>query len=71
MRDDRLIVAGSMPDSGRAVIVYLARAITPGSFIVPPVRAECMYDTGISSLNAGPKKLIVRSGDSSTVVRDE
>lgn len=53
MRDDRLVLFGDMPAGGTAVYSYLARAVTPGQYAVPPVRAELMYDTGISSISGG------------------
>jgi hypothetical protein len=54
-RDDRLIVVGNMvnqqENNGRYIFEhrYLMRAVVAGTFVRPPVRAECMYD---SSLNA-------------------
>jgi uncharacterized protein YfaS (alpha-2-macroglobulin family) len=60
MRDDRLILVGQLPNSGRATHTYLARAVSPGVFVVPPVRAECMYDIALSSLSGGGK-LTVRA----------
>jgi hypothetical protein len=44
VRDDRVVVMGAMPDAGKARCEYLARAVTPGVYVVPPVRAEAMYD---------------------------
>jgi uncharacterized protein YfaS (alpha-2-macroglobulin family) len=50
VRDDRMILFGHLPISGRARHVYAARAVVPGTFVLPPVRAECMYDPGTCSL---------------------
>jgi uncharacterized protein YfaS (alpha-2-macroglobulin family) len=44
IRDDRVVVMGAMPGAGEAKCEYLARAVTPGVYVVPPVRAEAMYD---------------------------
>jgi hypothetical protein len=44
VRDDRVVVMGAMPDAGKARCEYLARAVTPGVYVIPPVRAEAMYD---------------------------
>ncbi|MGD0770430.1 MAG: MG2 domain-containing protein [Tepidisphaeraceae bacterium] len=44
VRDDRVVIMGDMPDAGEARCEYLARAVTPGVYVVPPVRAEAMYD---------------------------
>lgn len=58
IRDDRLVVIGTAP-AGRSRYVYTARAITPGTYIVPPVHAECMYDIGTNSLSGGGATLKV------------
>jgi uncharacterized protein YfaS (alpha-2-macroglobulin family) len=53
-RDDRLIVVGNvvhqatLGTSGAQYVFehrYLMRAISAGTYIRPPVRAECMYDS--------------------------
>jgi uncharacterized protein YfaS (alpha-2-macroglobulin family) len=49
MRDDRLVVIGSLVRAGTGTFAYTARAVTAGSFVLPPVHAECMYDSGINS----------------------
>ena len=59
IRDDRVIVVGNMPHAGSGRFEYLARAVTPGVFIIPPLRAECMYDMGMMSLSGGGGKLTV------------
>lgn len=51
-RDDRLILfieELEKPLTWR----YSLRAVTPGTFTVPQIYAECMYDGGISSVNGG------------------
>jgi uncharacterized protein YfaS (alpha-2-macroglobulin family) len=50
MRDDRLVLIGRLTSAGSGTYVYTARAVTPGTFVLPPAHAECMYDTGINSL---------------------
>src|SRR5207245_1633508 len=57
IRDDRVIIVGSLPATRAAKFTYLARATTPGVFTIPPVRAECMYDIGIHSLNGAGQTL--------------
>ena len=53
-RDDRLITfAGSF--SGKKVFYYLLRAVTPGSYVYPPIAAECMYDPDLRSVSGGGK----------------
>lgn len=61
MRDDRLVLVADL-QAGVSTFTYLARAVTAGTFIVPPVHAECMYDPGINSLADGGGKLVVTSG---------
>jgi uncharacterized protein YfaS (alpha-2-macroglobulin family) len=51
IRDDRVSFMGAMPDSGKATCEYLARAVTPGVFVIPPVRAEAMYDIATNGIS--------------------
>ena len=53
MRDDRLVLIGNLTGAGKGTYVYTARAVTPGTFALPPAHAECMYDTATNSLSAG------------------
>ena len=59
MRDDRLLLFGDMPGTSVAQYVYSVRAVTAGTFVVPPVRAECMYDIGTCSLWTDGRPLVV------------
>ena len=43
MRDDRAEAFSTWLPSGVYDYTYVARATTPGSFVVPPTRAEEMY----------------------------
>jgi uncharacterized protein YfaS (alpha-2-macroglobulin family) len=43
MRDDRVEAFASLLWEGVHEYTYIARATTPGSFIVPPAKAEEMY----------------------------
>lgn len=58
-RDDRVILVGGIPTGGTYTFTYLARAVTPGTFVIPPVRGECMYDIGTHSLHGGGQTLTV------------
>lgn len=50
LRDDRvLLFTGSI--GGTAEYAYTIRAVTPGRYALPPVRAEAMYAPEINSLN--------------------
>jgi uncharacterized protein YfaS (alpha-2-macroglobulin family) len=44
LRDDRLEVFGELRAGESRSVVYVARAVTSGTFHVPDVRAEAMYD---------------------------
>jgi hypothetical protein len=59
VRDDRMILVGDFAGGKPARFVYLARALTPGVFTLPPVRAECMYDIGTHSVFGGGHTLTV------------
>jgi uncharacterized protein YfaS (alpha-2-macroglobulin family) len=67
VRDDRLVVVGSLSSGGSAKFVYLARAVTPGEFVVPPVRGECMYDIGTHSISGAGGKIRVVTGNGNAV----
>lgn len=50
IRDDRLLLF-TRPVNGPSTFYYAARAVTPGTFIVPPITAECMYNPEVRSVN--------------------
>ena len=52
LRDDRLILFAH-PGSGKSTYRYVARAVTPGRFVLPPIAAECMYDAAVHSVHGG------------------
>ncbi|HTW95858.1 MAG TPA: MG2 domain-containing protein [Tepidisphaeraceae bacterium] len=64
MRDDRLILMADMPGAATARYEYLARAVTRGTFIIPPVRIEAMYDIATNALSGGGGRLIVQPMES-------
>ena len=43
IRDDRVLLFATTLDAGEHGFTYVARAIAPGTFIVPPAQAEEMY----------------------------
>ena len=71
IRDDRLIVLGSLSGAGMGRFTYLARAVTPGTFIVPPIRGECMYDIGVHSIWGGGKSLKITGRTETEVARSQ
>ncbi len=42
-RDDRYVAAIALRGGGRARLYYLVRAVTPGTYVVPPPQVEDMY----------------------------
>ncbi len=63
MRDDRMVIVGDLsPGVGR--YVYTCRAVTPGTFTLPPARAECMYDLGTSSIAGAGSFNVIGAHDS-------
>lgn len=59
IRDDRILLF-TRPVSGQSVFCYLARAVTPGKYIVPPVSAECMYDPDVRSVSSQAEMIITK-----------
>jgi uncharacterized protein YfaS (alpha-2-macroglobulin family) len=70
MRDDRLILMGDMPAGRARTYTYTARAVAPGTFVVPPVRAECMYDIGTSAVCGGGHLLHVNPAGGRSTIAD-
>jgi hypothetical protein len=68
VRDDRIVIVGDVP-AGVSQWVYLARAVTAGVYVVPPVRGECMYDPGINSVSGGGGRMTVISAERKAVAR--
>ncbi len=52
-RDDRVEVFGSLEGRQTRSVVYVVRAVTSGTFTVPEVSAEAMYDPGVWARKAG------------------
>jgi hypothetical protein len=47
MRDDRVLLFTDLPDDKWRTSYALLRAVTPGTFRLPPVQAEAMYDASL------------------------
>lgn len=47
VRDDRMEVFGALERGQSVEVVYVMRAVTSGTFALPPVEAEAMYDSRI------------------------
>lgn len=50
IRDDRMVLFFSFDKAGVYRFYYALRAVTCGEFILPPVKAECMYQPELSSI---------------------
>jgi hypothetical protein len=57
MRDDRVEAFTSLLWEGVYTYRYVARATTPGRYVVPPPRAEEMYDP--ETFGRGPTDRVV------------
>ncbi len=53
VRDDRLVVFGALEPRESRKVVYAVRAVTAGTFTLPPVEAEAMYDPRIWAREQG------------------
>ncbi len=59
IRDDRQFIFTSVEKNKTTEFYYLLRVVNKGSFVLPPVSAESMYDPEFHSLN-GMGKIIVK-----------
>jgi uncharacterized protein YfaS (alpha-2-macroglobulin family) len=61
IRDDRILLYTSFRGGKRQQQFYYAvRAVTPGTFVLPPVNAEAMYDANYSSTSGQGSVRVVR-----------
>jgi uncharacterized protein YfaS (alpha-2-macroglobulin family) len=61
IRDDRILLYTSFRGGKRQQQFYYAvRAVTPGTFVLPPVNAEAMYDAHYSSTSGQGRARVVR-----------
>ncbi len=56
-REDRMLVFTSV-GTGDGVFAYRARAVTRGEFILPPLRAEAMYDPRLNATGAAGRMVV-------------
>ena len=59
-RDDRFVAAVDVSGYDTTHLLYLARAVTPGSYRVPPPQVESMYRPAWNALGAAPARLLVK-----------
>lgn len=55
IRDDRLLLFASFNEASTYNFYYAVRAVSCGSFTLPPIKAECMYEPEIVSIKLGGK----------------
>lgn len=58
MRDDRIEAFASLLQDGVYEYSYFARATTPGTFIVPPAKAEEMYSPEVFGCSASDRVIV-------------
>ncbi|UFH49058.1 alpha-2-macroglobulin family protein [Pseudomonas sp. KNUC1026] len=59
-RDDRFVAALNLDGYATTHLLYLARAVTPGTYRVPPPQVESMYRPNLQGTGAVPGDLTVR-----------
>ena len=59
-RDDRFVAALALDGYTPGTLLYLARAVTPGSYRLPPPQVESMYVPEWRAIGSTPEKLNVR-----------
>jgi alpha-2-macroglobulin len=58
LRDERVEAFASLLWDGVYSYTYVARATTPGEFVVPPAKAEEMYDPETFGRSAGDRVIV-------------
>lgn len=58
-RDDRYVAAVTVEQYQPVSLLYLVRAVTPGSYTVPPPLVESMYRPQVRAIGAAPGKLVI------------
>ena len=59
-RDDRYVAALSLDGYGTTHLLYLARAVTPGTYRIPPPHVESMYRPSWQALGETPGEMIIK-----------
>ncbi|MEQ7919829.1 alpha-2-macroglobulin [Xanthomonas sp. WHRI 1810A] len=59
-RDDRYVAAVDLQGFNTVDLLYLARAVTPGTYRVPPPQVESMYRPNWQALGEAPAQLVVK-----------
>ena len=59
-RDDRYVAALKLEGSGTAHLLYLARAVTPGTYRIPPPQVESMYRPNWQAVGETPGEMVIK-----------
>ena len=59
-RDDRYVAAMSLDGYGTTHLLYLARAVTPGTYRVPPPQVESMYRPNWQAVGETPVDMVIK-----------
>ncbi|PIK78910.1 alpha-2-macroglobulin [Pseudomonas sp. 382] len=60
-RDDRYVAALKLDGYGTTHLLYLARAVTPGTYRVPPPQVESMYRPNLQAVGDGQGEMTVKA----------
>ncbi len=55
IRDDRIMLFMNLHEAKKYYFYYAVRVVTCGQFVLPSIKAECMYEPEISSFSSGGK----------------
>jgi uncharacterized protein YfaS (alpha-2-macroglobulin family) len=61
-RDDRYVAALDLPGKSNFAFAYVARAVTPGDFLLPGAQARDMYRPGLNARTASGRTVIAPGG---------
>ncbi len=59
-RDDRFVAALAVDTYRPTMLIYLARAVTPGRYQLPPPQVESMYVPEWRAIGSTPQQLHVQ-----------
>ncbi|VVO40975.1 alpha-2-macroglobulin family protein [Pseudomonas fluorescens] len=59
-RDDRYVAAMNLDGYGTTHLLYLARAVTPGTYRVPPPQVESMYRPNWQAVGETPPQMVIK-----------
>ncbi|NMY72898.1 alpha-2-macroglobulin [Pseudomonas sp. WS 5071] len=59
-RDDRYVAALNLDGYGTTHLLYLARAVTPGTYRVPPPQVESMYRPNWQAVGETPGDMVIK-----------